>query len=125
MTAPNTAHTTTAAKQGKIAQVIGPVVDVEFAGGERSAGASDRDGAGAQRELSSLGNDGAVHTARKCHGTRLVAFEQREQAFALGFKTGGERIRFDHHFILNDSAPGLKEHHHWTQVQRTGTICKK
>src|SRR5579862_8327002 len=33
MTAPNTAHTT-AAKQGKIAQVIGPVVDVEFAGGD-------------------------------------------------------------------------------------------
>ena len=38
MTAPNTAHTTTAAKQGKIegkiAQVIGPVVDVEFGGGD-------------------------------------------------------------------------------------------
>jgi F-type H+-transporting ATPase subunit beta len=35
MTAPNTAHTTTTtAKQGKIAQVIGPVVDVEFAGGD-------------------------------------------------------------------------------------------
>jgi len=42
MTAPNTAHTTTASKQGKIegkkegkiAQVIGPVVDVEFAGGD-------------------------------------------------------------------------------------------
>ena len=34
MTAPNTAHTTTAAKQGKIVQVIGPVVDVEFAGGK-------------------------------------------------------------------------------------------
>jgi len=38
MTAPNTAHTTTAGKQGKIegkiAQVIGPVVDVEFAGGD-------------------------------------------------------------------------------------------
>jgi F-type H+-transporting ATPase subunit beta len=35
MTAPNTAHTTTASKQGKIAQVIGPVVDVEFAGGDQ------------------------------------------------------------------------------------------
>ncbi len=38
MTAPNTAHATTATtvatKQGKIAQVIGPVVDVEFPGGD-------------------------------------------------------------------------------------------
>jgi F-type H+-transporting ATPase subunit beta len=34
MTAPNIPHSTTAAKQGKIAQVIGPVVDVEFAGGD-------------------------------------------------------------------------------------------
>src|SRR5438270_740276 len=36
MTASNIPHTptTTTAKQGKIAQVIGPVVDVEFAGGD-------------------------------------------------------------------------------------------